>query len=311
MILKYRIVFFWIIFFSFISTVFSEINLKIIMKVNNEIITSYDIEKERNYLLVLNPKLETMDEKQVLEISKKSLIKETIRKNEILKYKELNLQNPQIEFILNDLIKNLGFQTLDQFQSHLEKFDISIDDIKEKIEIENQWKSLVYARYSNSLKIDLESLQKKIENSSKQNFLLEYNLSEIIFTNKNDSLLDNLIKEIQDSIKNVGFENTAILYSISDSSKFGGKIGWIRKNNLSNDIIRYLEKLELNASRDPMKIDNNFLILKINDKRKIPFKIDKQKELDRIVRIEKANQLEKFSNIFYNKIKLNSKINEF
>ena len=281
------------------------------MKVNNEIITSYDIEKEYDYLIILNPKLETMSKKQILEISRKSLIKETIMKNEILKYKELNLQNPQIEFILNELIKNLGFQTLSQFQTYLEKFDISIDDIKEKIEIENQWKSLVYARYSNSLKIDLESLKKKIENTNKQKFLLEYNLSEIIFTKKNNSSLDNLIKEIKDSIKNVGFENTAILYSISDSSKFGGKIGWIRENNLSNNIIRYLEKLELNTSREPMKIDNNFLILKINDKRKIPFKIDKQKELDRLVRIEKANQLEKFSNIFYNKIKLNSKINEF
>ena len=311
MILKSRIVFFWLIFFSLSSVVFSEINLKIIMKVDNEIITSYDIEKERNYLLVLNPKLETIDEKQILEISKKSLIKETIRKNEILKYKELNLQNPQIEFVLNDLIKNLGFQNLSQFQSHLKKFDISINDIKEKIEIENQWKSLVYARYSNSLKIDLESLRQQIENNSKQNFLIEYNLSEIVFTKKNNLSLDDLIKEIQDSIKNIGFENTAIVYSISDSSKVGGKIGWIRKNNLSIKIIRYLEKMKSNTSVNPIKIDNNYLILRINDERKIPLEIDKQKELDKIVRIEKAIQLEKFSNIFYNKIKLNSKINEF
>ena len=281
------------------------------MKVNNEIITSYDVEKERNYLLVLNPKLGVMDKEQILEISKKSLIKETIRKNEILKYKKLNLQNPQIEFVLNDLIKNLGFTTLSQFRKHLEKFDISINDIKEKIEIENQWKSLVYARYSNSLKIDLESLQEKIENISKQNFLIEYNLSEIVFTKKNNLSLDDLIKEIKDSIKNIGFENTAILYSISDSSKVGGKIGWVNKNNLQINVIKYLEKIKLNASIDPIKINNNFLILKINDERKIPFQIDKQKELERIIRIEKANQLEKFSNIFYNKIKLNSKINEF
>ncbi len=311
MILKCRIIFFCLIFFSLSNIVFSEINLKIIMKVNNEIITSYDVEKERNYLLVLNPKLGVMDKEQILEISKKSLIKETIRKNEILKYKKLNLQNPQIEFVLNDLIKNLGFTTLSQFRKHLEKFDISINDIKEKIEIENQWKSLVYARYSNSLKIDLESLQEKIENTSKQNFLIEYNLSEIVFTKKNNLSLDDLIKEIKDSIKNIGFENTAILYSISDSSKVGGKIGWINKNNLQINVIKYLEKIKLNASIDPIKINNNFLILKINDERKIPFQIDKQKELERIIRIEKANQLEKFSNIFYNKIKLNSKINEF
>ena len=281
------------------------------MKVNNEIITSYDIEKERNYLLVLNPKLKEMDKVTLFEIAKKSLIKETIRKNEILKYKELDLQNPQIKFILNDLIKNLGLQNLDQFQNYLEKYDISINDFKEKIEIESKWKSLVYARYSNSLKIDLKSMQKQIDNISKNNFLLEFNLSEIVFAKKNNLPLDDLIKEIQDSIKNIGFENTAILYSISDNSKLGGKIGWIKKNNLSTDIIKYLETMESNTISDPISIGNNFLILKINDERKIPFEINKQKELDKMVRIEKANQLEKFSNIFYNKIKLNSKINEF
>ena len=310
MIFKRKIIFFCLVFFSLNNIAFSEISLKIIMKVNSEIITSYDLEKMRNYLLVLNPKLKEMDKEQILEISKKSLIKETIRKNEILKYKELNLQNPQIEFILNDMIKNLGFQNLTQFQSYLEKFDVSINDIKEKIEIENQWKSLVYARYSKSLKIDLESLKKQIENTNKKNFLLEYNLSEIIFTKKNNLSLDELINEIQDSIKNIGFENTAILYSISDTSKVGGKIGWIKKNNLSIDIIRYLEKIELNTSADPIKIDNNFLILKINDKRKTPLEINKQKELDKLVMIEKAKQLDKFSNIFYNKIKLNSTISE-
>ena len=281
------------------------------MKVNSEIITSYDIEKERDYLLVLNPKLETLDKEKIFAISKKSLIKETIRKNEILKYKKLDLQNPQIEFILNDIIKDLGFQNLSQFQSHLKKFEISIDDIKKKIEIENQWKSLVYARYSNSLKIDTESLEKKIENISKENFLLEYNLSEIVFTKKNDMSIDDLINEIQDSINNVGFENTAILYSISDSSNSGGKIGWIKENNLSKNVIEHLKKIKVNTSGDPIKIGNNLLILKINDERKIPFEIDKQKELDKMIRIQKANQLEKFSNIFYNKIKLNSKINEF
>ena len=84
-----------------------------------------------------------------------------------------------------------------------------------------------------------------------------------------------------------------------------------KKNNLSTNVIEHLEKIKLNTSGDSIKIGNNFLILKINDERKIPFEIDKQKELDKMIRIQKANQLEKFSNIFFNKIKLNSKINEF
>ena len=69
--------------------------------------------------------------------------------------------------------------------------------------------------------------------------------------------------------------------------------------------------MEINSHSDPIKVGNNFLILKINEIKKIPFIIDKKKELDKMILNETAKQLEKFSNIFFDKIKLNSKINEF
>ena len=114
-----------------------------------------------------------------------------------------------------------------------------------------------------------------------------------------------------ESIKINGFENTANLYSISDSSKTGGKIGWIKKNNLSLEINRELDNLKINSFSKPIKIDNNYLILKINDIREVTVKIDKQKELNKMIASETSKQLDKFSNIFYNKIKLNSTISEF
>ena len=140
---------------------------------------------------------------------------------------------------------------------------------------------------------------------------MEYNLSEIVFiNNQNISVIDQS-KEILESIEINGFENTANLYSISDSSKVGGKIGWIKKNNLSLEINRELDKLEVNSFSPPIKIGNNYLIIKINEIKKIPVKIDKQKELDKMIMIETSKQLDKFSSIFYNKIKLNSNISEF
>ena len=118
-------------------------------------------------------------------------------------------------------------------------------------------------------------------------------------------------KKIENSINNNGFENTANLYSISDSSKVGGKIGWVAKKNLSSQIINKLENLKENEYTSPIKLGNNILILKINSTRKQPNKIDKKAELDKMIFIETTKQLEKFSNIFYNKIKLNAKISEF
>ncbi len=297
-------------FFSLINFSYSEISLKIIMKINNQIITNYDLEKEAKYLLALNPRLKEIDEKELMAIAKRSLIKEKIKKNEIMKYKGLNQENTQIESILNNLISNLNFENQEQLQEYFKNFDISIDDLKEKIEIENEWKSLIYAKYLSSVKIDKLELQKKIEKINKKEFLIEYDLSEILFTKKKGLSIDNQINEIQKSIEEIGFENTANLYSISDSSKIGGKIGWVRENNLSKEINQNLKGLEENSYSNPIQIDNNFLIVKINKIKQVPIEIDKEKELNKVVMIETTKQLDKFSNIFYNKIKLNSKISE-
>ena len=281
------------------------------MKVNDQIITTYDLEKEINYLLALNPRLKEISENDLSRLAKRSMIKEIIRKSEILKYKQLDLKNTQINNVLENIIQNLNFSDLSQFENYLVNFDISIDDIKEKIEIENEWKNLIYAKYSKNIKIDKKKLINKIEKTSKEEFSLEYNLSEIVFSNKQNVSTKEFSKKIVESIKINGFENTANLYSIADSSKAGGKIGWVKKNNLSLEINRELEDLKINSHSNPIKIDNNYLILKINDMKEVAIKFDKQKELDRMIVSETSKQLDKFSNIFYNKIKLNSTISEF
>ena len=281
------------------------------MKIDNEIITSYDIDKEVNYLKALNPGLSQINKDELLLIAKRSTIKELIKKKEIQKYKKLNLQNPQIDDVLKNLIQNLKLRDEDQLKDYIKNFDLTVNDLKRKIEIENEWKNLIYSRYIKTVKIDKKKLIEKIEKNSKENFFEEYNLSEIVFTKKDGTSLDELSEKIKKSIEINGFENTANLYSISDSSNIGGKIGWVRKNALSDKIIEKLKDLEIGDFSSSVKINNNFFIFKINEIRKVQIEIDKKKELDKMILIETSKQLEKFSDIFYNKIKLNSKINEF
>ena len=221
---------------------YSKINFQIIMKINNQIVTTYDLEKESNYLLALNPKLKEISGRDLLDLAKKSMIKEMIRKSEILKYKELNLQDPQINNVLNNMLQSLDFSNQSQLESYLTNYNITIDDLKEKIEIENEWKNLIYSKYSKSIKIDKDDLINKIEKLSIEEYSVEYNLSEIVFNNKQNISFDEQAKKIFKSIDINGFENTANLYSISDSSKIGGKIGWVKKNNLSLGINQELKK---------------------------------------------------------------------
>ena len=299
------------IFFLLTSLSLSSINFQIILKIDNQVVTTYDLEQERNYLLALNPRLNEVDEKTLLDIAKKSITKEVIRKNEILKYKDLNLQNSQINTVLEKMVNDLNFSNLQQFQNYLMSYNISIDEIRGKIEIENEWKNLIYAKYSKSINIDKESLQSRIDNMDEKEFLIEYNLSEIIFSKQNNNNLKEVEEKIFASINEIGFENTANLYSISDSAKVGGKIGWIRKDNLSAEVVEKLKNLKQNTNSPVIEIGNNYLILKINEIKKIPVQIDKKRELEKMIMLETSKQLDKFSNIFYNKIKLNSKISEF
>ena len=311
MILSKKTIILFLIFFLLNNFSYSKINLQIIMKINDQIVTSFDLEKEINYLLALNPNLNEINKNDLLEIAKRSITKEMIRKSEILKYKELNLQNAQINDVLNNIIQNLNYSDQSQFENYLNGFNISIDDIKKKIEIENEWKNLIYAKYSKSVKIDKNDLSNRIEKINKEEFSFEYNLSEIVFNTKQNISFEEYTKKILESIKINGFENTANLYSTTDSSKVGGKIGWIKKDNLSSEIINELDNLEINSYSNPIRIGNNYLILKINDVKKVATEFDKKKALDKMVINETSKQLDKFSNIFYNKIKLNSTISEF
>jgi len=310
MILNKKTIVLILIFFLLSNFSYSKINLKIIMKINDQIVTSYDLEKESNYLLALNPKLSEISKNDLLKLAKRSMIKEMVRKSEILKYKEIALENDQINNVLRNIIQNLEFSSQSQFENYLKDFGVSVDDLRNKIGIENEWKNLVYSKYSKSIKIDKENLINKIEKSNKEERSIEYNLSEIVFIKKQNISLKDQSKEILESIEINGFENTANIYSVSDSSKIGGKIGWVKKNNLSLEINRELDNLKINSHSNPIKVGNNYLILKINDTKEITLKIDKQKELNRMIMIETSKQLDKFSNIFYNKIKLNSVISE-
>ena len=311
MIIIKKVIVFIYIFFALTNFSSSKINFEIVMKINNEIITTFDIEQEMNYLLALNPQLDKIKNKELEIIAKKSIIKEKIREIEILKYNELTIENYQFENYINNLVSNLDFSSQDEFINYLMNFNISMDYLKKKILIENEWKSLIYAKYIDSVKINEVKLNEKLDYLSKNKSLLEYNLSEIVFKKEKNITVTELIDKILESIKNVGFENTANLYSISDSSKVGGKIGWVQKNNLSDEINNNLVTLDKNSLSKPIQIGNNYLILRINDMRNVSIKINKKRELEKMIMIETTKQLDKFSNIFFNKIKLNSKISEF
>lgn len=299
-----------IIFFLFISSSLASIDLYILATVNDEIITNHDVKKEGDYLKILNPNLDQLDNNKIIKMAKTSLINEIIKKKEIVKYINFDKEDSFINDYLKNFYSKLNFKSEEDFKDVLyKKKNYSLEEIKEKIRIELLWNELVYMKYGNQVKINENKLINKI-NNSKNKLRKEYFLSEIIFKKKKNESLNDLIDQINLSIKEIGFNNTANIYSISESSKFGGKLGWINENSLSNLISDKLNDIREGEYTDIIQISNNYLLLKIDQIKVSEIKIDKQKELNKLIQLETNKQLNQFSRIYFNKSKINYSINE-
>tara|TARA_B100000035_G_C21031522_1_gene568787 strand:+ start:874 stop:1800 length:927 start_codon:yes stop_codon:yes gene_type:complete len=285
-------------------------DIQIHIKIDDKIITNYDIEKESNYLEILNPQLSQLNLDQKLKLAKSTLINQIIKEKEIEKFLNIDNENILLTPHLKNLYLKLGLSDEQEFKKILkEKNNYSLHEIKEKIKIELLWNDLIYLKYKNQVKIDEKKILEQID-SSQSATNKEFFLSEIVFKKKIDVKLEDLYKEIKQSINEIGFNNAANIYSNSDSAKFGGKIGWINEISLSNEMREKLNSLDKGNFTELIKIGNNFLILKIEDIRIKKIEINKDEEFKKLIDLEKNKQLNKFSKIYFDKSKLNYSINE-
>ena len=302
-------IFLILLFFFSSSYAFSNENVFISVYVDDKIITNIDIKKESEYLKILNPNLEKLEVNKIREIAKKSLINEIIKKEEINKFLDLKKNNPLENEMLDNLYNKLNVDQNSFKNILINNKSYTLNEVKEKLKVEIFWNDLIYLRYKNQIKIDKDSLSNKIASLS-NNEVKEYSLLEIIFEKNKDENLDVLIGKIKNSISEIGFNNTANIYSISDSSKFGGKIGWVEETSLSKKITNELDNLKIGEYTNIIQIGNNFLILMVDDIKFKKLSINKEDELKKMIKFETNKQLTQFSKIFFNKSKINYRIND-
>ena len=307
------------IFYSIVFLIFLSINhayslneIIIKFKIQNEIITNKDIENEKKYLVSLNNDLLNISKTDLKKIAEESIIREKIKKIEILKYVKIDNNSKLVDEVIKEYYLTLGLQSYKEFEKYLNKFDLKLDLIKEKVSVETNWNQLIYQKYNNQLTIDIDKIKTKLQNDiTKQKYSnLEYDLSEIVFEIKQNETLEYKYEKILKSINEQGFKNASNLYSISDNAKIGGKIGWIRETQLSNEILNEIEKVNVGELTNPVQMSNAFILIKINNKRKKNIKINFDEELNKLINIEKNKQYNQFSNIYFNKIKQNILISE-
>ena len=288
----------------------SSAEVKIIMKINNEIITNVDIENELIYLVSLNKSLKNIRKETVLDLAKNSLLKEKIKKIELNRIYELNQKNESVDLMIANIYKSLDLNSEKEFKQYLKNLGLSFNDVYKKIEIETVWNQMIYTKYKDKVVIDEKRLKEQVSKYQKNNIdsLLLY---ELIFDFKNTDEKNQKYQEILNSIDKNGFEETVVKYSISDTKTKSGLVGWVNVNTLNDKIKKELINLEKGEISNPITMPSGILLLKVSDKKKEIVKIDINKELNKLIEIELTNQLNNYSTIHFNKIKNNQLINEY
>ena len=303
-----------LIFLFFIFSFFNINNLcakkiEILYKVENYPITNKDIAKEINYLIMLNKELQKIDEKELIQYATKSIIKEKVKKNEIVKNFQFGGNISLVQSQIDSLRNNLNLDQY-EFDSLLNSLDISKKYLSEKIEIELLWNKLIYTIYKDKLVINeieiKNKLREDLENPS--NFLEEYLLYEILFTPSQKTDLESNKFKIEKSIREIGFENTANILSEAPSSKLGGKIGWVKENQLTKEVLNNIKNLEIENYTNPINVPGGQLFLFLKDKRKSKLDLSFDEEYKKIISAEQNRQLGQYSLIYYKKTELNTKI---
>jgi len=304
---NYLISYFIFLIFFFINSA-SSIENRIILKIDNSIITNVDVINEANYLKALNPNLQNLTKNKILEIAKNSLIREKIKEIEISKASSSSINSDYLESVIKSIYMNIGFKNKNEFIKHIKKFDINMQIIEKKLANETLWNQLIYNKFISKIKIDKEKIKKDINSINRKS--KSYFLNEIVYSAEKNNDTKILFEKIKDSIFKNGFENTAAIYSISETSKTGGNLGWVSENTVNKDILKYISEIKIGEFTNPILIPGGFLILKVKDIKEIEKKINIEKELNSRIRSMQNQQLNQYSNIYFKKIKKDILIDE-
>ena len=300
------------IFLIFFSTVIKSSLLasenKILLKVNNELITTIDISNEINYLKSINRNINNLENKKIIEIARNSLIKDKIKKIVLTPIvKKMEISDDDFKRILISNYSNTGFTKIDEIFQYLKEYNVNPELIRNKMTVNAIWSQFIYDKYSKNVKIDTDKLKQDIQENDSQT---EYLLSEIVFDLKERQTINEKFNIIKNAILKNGFENTALIYSISETSTSGGNIGWVSENSINKKILKEITEININTFTKPLVIPGGYLILKVREKRVTEKDIKLEDELKKIIQIKTNEQLNQFSNIFLNKIKKDIIINE-
>ena len=279
---------------------------KILFKIDNEIITTIDIYEEIKFLRTFTPEINDLEDAELFEISKNSILRDRIKKIEILEFiDELKVEDKFLLNIIKSKYSKTNIDSLEGFKIYLKENKLDFNNVSEKLTIELIWNDLIYQKFNKKISIDKEKIKKELLQNSKEERQRELLLSEIVFTENDKINFEKRYEEILSDINSMGFKKTALKHSDSDTASNGGLIGWIKVNNLNQNIKEIVTQLKTGQFSKPIRTSSGFIILKIEDEKEYLSKFNLAEKMQEAIRFKTNDQLNQFSRMYFNKIKKN------
>ena len=252
-----------ILIFSFKISL-AEIKNNIVVKVENEIITQYEIKNKIIRSLILSGK--DINQKNINSIKKKTLdflIQNKLKKIELAKYP---IKNDPAQ--INNYLLSVSNNNIENLKQKFRNNRLDFNLFQDEIETQFKWQKLIYQIYSKKIRIDEKSLKIELENLvNNKTMIEEFKISEIEINLSGNSSDEEKISEIINQMQKNGFGDTALKFSDSGSAPNAGDIGWVNSQSLSKPIYNLLKEMNIGDISKPIKKQNTVLFLKINDKR--------------------------------------------
>ncbi len=279
---------------------------KILFKIDNEIITTIDIYEEIKFLRVFSPEINNLEDAELFEISKNSILRDRIKKIEILQFvDELKVEDKFLLNMIKGKYSKTNINTLEDFRIYLKKNNLDFNNVSEKLTIEMIWNDLIYQKFNKKISIDRKKIKKELLQNSKKESQRELLLSEIVFTENDKINFKKRYEEILSDINDIGFRKTALKHSETDTASNGGIIGWIKENNLNQNIKKIVTQLKAGQYSKPIRTSSGFIILKIEDEKEYLSKFNLADKMEEVIRFQTNDQLNQFSRMYFNKVKKN------
>lgn len=296
--------FFIILFVLTITTAKSNIQNTIVVKVNNKIITSFEVKNKILSTLIISGNEINQDNIDKLKgQTLESLINFKLKEIELEKY-DFKVDEKRLDNYINRVTRNNIVKVKNNFSKYNLDYNLWINEL----ETQFKWQNFIYSFYSKKIDTNENFISDEIDKIvSSQMKIKEVNLSEIEIMRNDNSSNDEIINKTLNEIKNNGFENTALKFSISNTSSQKGNMGWINSKIISKEVNDVIVNLSPGSISKPVIRENSIIFFKLNSERYIENKdIDKEILKKNIIQRKKNELFEMYSKSHLSILKNNS-----